>query len=522
MLKKIIAASSAVVIAATGLSMTAAAENDKKTEYKLPFELEAPTGVAVSSLNGADSQTSTQLSYSMNNSMSEWLGKYADSNSHDKTLEALKKDYGYDDLYINAQVDWAIDDKENGWHWSKYWDGEIFKDGEGREQWAGFGMDKDYKYQTSSWDCVAEGVNAETTNGTWALRGGIVHPDDPGESVWFYGNDDTVGVKSQLKDDQYTLKDTSEPGEKELVIDWTKHTAYFRVRWAITVCIDKEEGTVSRPVFSDWSESVGRGKDEVKAEPLTKETLKPPVITDLRYYEEEFNGYPQIACKLEVPDDLKNSISAVTANGGGITIEWEARVPDGEWVGLQGDGKITAGENVIALQNLAESIIKENSENGKETSGTVLKEGSPVELRARYYCNQYESYGGEFIGEIYTDYSPVLTFGTQEMSKTEESVAESSVEESSAEISKVEVKPDVGVKKDKAEKKDNKCSLCGFCPQPLGLCIFIWIAILVAVIIIVIVIIIVVKKSKKDDSAPAPDVTRSDDDKKAEDDKKEQ
>lgn len=39
-----------------------------------------------------------------------------------------------------------------------------------------------------------------------------------------------------------------------------------------------------------------------------------------------------------------------------------------------------------------------------------------------------------------------------------------------------------------AEKED-KCPICGFCPQPLGICIFIWIAIVVLIVVIVVVVI---------------------------------
>ena len=43
----------------------------------------------------------------------------------------------------------------------------------------------------------------------------------------------------------------------------------------------------------------------------------------------------------------------------------------------------------------------------------------------------------------------------------------------------------------------HKCSVCGICPvQPLGICLFIWIAIIVVIIIIVIVVVVVVKKKK--------------------------
>lgn len=489
MLKRLLAVSAAAVVAVTGVSLTAAAENENKSEKKLPFELEAPSGVSLSWLGGeSDSPTSVQAAYSMNNSMSEWLGKASDPNSHDATLEALLKDCGYNELWVNAQIDWAIDDKENGWHWTKYWDGETFTDSEGYEVRAGLGQDKEYHSRVSDWDEVEGMVYPQTQNDCWVLRSTSIYPDNPSDSEWFYGSEEKLGVKEQLKDDQYTLEELDpEEKSKKLVIDLEKHTAYIRVRWAVTM--RSEDWRSDSVVFSDWSEPAGYGKDAEKFEPLTKETLKPPVITDLRYYEDEFNGYPQIACKLEVPDDLRNNISAVVANGGEIRIEWEARVPDGEWVGLQGGMTVTAGENIIALQNLGEAIVEQNKENGENTTGTVLEEGSPVELRARYWCNQYEGYQGEEIGEFYTDYSNVLTFGTQEMSRTEEPVPESSIEESK--------EPEK--KDDKAAEK--KCGLCGFCPQPLGLCIFIWIAIILAVIIIVVVVVIVVTKNKKKDDS---------------------
>ena len=144
---------------------------------------------------------------------------------------------------------------------------------------------------------------------------------------------------------------------------------------------------------------------------------------------------------------------------------------------------------------LGQYLDEQNKKNGEE-SDLVLEKDSPVELRARYWVDQYNGYQGEYIGELYSDYSDVLTFGSQEMSKTlEESVKESSVEESSE---KTESQPEVK-NETKPETKEKKCSLCGFCPQPLGLCIFIWIAILVAVVIVIVVVILVVKKKKSGD-----------------------
>ncbi len=42
----------------------------------------------------------------------------------------------------------------------------------------------------------------------------------------------------------------------------------------------------------------------------------------------------------------------------------------------------------------------------------------------------------------------------------------------------------------------DKCSLCGFCPVPLGLCIFIWLAIILAIIIFVVIIIVATRPKK--------------------------
>lgn len=46
------------------------------------------------------------------------------------------------------------------------------------------------------------------------------------------------------------------------------------------------------------------------------------------------------------------------------------------------------------------------------------------------------------------------------------------------------------------EDTKDKCALCGFCPEPLGLCIFIWLAIAVAIIVILIVVVLLTKKKK--------------------------
>ena len=171
-----------------------------------------------------------------------------------------------------------------------------------------------------------------------------------------------------------------------------------------------------------------------------------------------------------------------------MRVYWEARVPGGEWIEQQAGDDITAGENIISLLFLGEYLANKNKENG-EDSDLVLEKDSPIELRARYFCDQSAISDTEAGQPFYSDYSEVLTFGSQEMSKTEQpSIAESSVAEETEE-SKSEPK--------KGDDETHKCSVCGICPvQPLGICLFIWIAIIVVIIIIVIVVVVVVKKKK--------------------------
>ena len=497
MIKKILAAAVSTIVVCAGLPLTAAAAPDTTTP-KLPFVLEKPTGAALQWLEGDDSFNTMKVVYSMGDSMCQWMTEESDSNSHEAMLEKLLKDYGLSELFVNAQVDWAIDDPVNGWHYTAYWDGETYTDEDGIKRWPGFGYDKDQQYRTGEWDILETLVYPQTVNELWIFRGREIYdldqlPEDVTReaaieaNLWFDGNDLIPGLKNQLKPDQYTLVETNpETHEKSILIDWKQHTAYVRVRWAITYC--KEDAPSRFVVFSDWSDTAAAGKDVEEFVPFTKETLAPPVISDLRYYEDEFNGYPQIACTLTVPEEVNKKMSQVVARGGNMWVEWEARIPGGEWVGLQGGSDVTAGEQVIALQNLAEKIISQNKEKGVSTPEVVIAANSPVELRARYWCNQYDSYQGEEIGEFYTDYSQVLTFATQEMSHTETSVVESSVVE---DVSKSENSTP------QKTEEEPKCKLCKNCPAPLGICIWIWIAIIVAVIVIVVVVIILVKKNKK-------------------------
>ncbi len=346
----------------------------------LPFELNAPENIAVSKTDG-DSPTTMQFTFSVPNDMCDFLYR----KEHSADLEAFFDDYSFSDLWVDIQVDWAIDDVDDpvsGWHFSEYWNG--------RDRF-GFGYDEEGRIRVSDWDCVSgASVPAETVGNIWLTRG---IPND------FRWNGDpeqgTPGVKDQLNPDQYTYDYDNE----ELYIDFTEHTMYMRARFAVTVRTESEDDVTDSFYYSGWSETVAYGKDAESAE-IDLSVLKAPVIKGLRLLDDEFDGYPVAAYTLEVPDELSELLPRLTVAGGTVNIEVEARVGGGEWVELQGDWIITSGELTASLRNLAEA------EGGIDT-------GAAIELRARYCVY---GYGDD---EYSTDWSNVITFGAGYCAETE-------------------------------------------------------------------------------------------------------
>ncbi|MBO7398027.1 MAG: hypothetical protein J6V10_02945 [Clostridia bacterium] len=443
MLKKILSA--AVIFA---LLLTMMTVFPQAAENGLPFELVAPAYVTARWMEGGDSPTSTMLTYSLSNEMTTFFKNKENAHLND-TIDQFMQNIGCDDIWMTIQVDWALDDVKDsvsGWHYTKYWDGD---------EYFGLGRDSEGNARYSEWDVVDGGIGntTGTVNDIWVARG------LPNDERWL-GNPEThtPGVKDQLKSSQYTYDEENE----ELHIDMSKHTLYFRMRFAVTV---RKNGEPDKYYFSDWSNTAGTGKDGEKFTPLTKADLAAPVITGLRMTDKDFNDNPVVAFTLTVPDKLMEDATKVEANGGTIVIEVWARVKgDPEFTELQGDWIIKAGEMESALFNLA------NDERPHVEKDTI------IELRCRYRYDQ-SNYYDEC---IYSDWSKTISFGTDDINQGSTQIVESTPDPDD---------PNQGGKK--------KCPICHFCPQPLGLCIFIWLLIILAIIIIIVIIVAVAKKKKK-------------------------
>ena len=436
---------SALMLASVPCFSAAAQNND---DTGLPFELSAPENVSILYMNGDDSDNTCEIHYSQNNSMSEWSSKVADPDTFDSTRETLAE-LGDDDLGITAQIDWSID-SEDDWHYNEDWETE--------------GYDADYHQHLGEWAFISCAYSNETAMSEWIFRG-MGNIDDPEDRTW-YGrhedSDDFDGWKDVLKEDQYEV--VKGDGESHAKIDFTKHTIYTRVRWLVTCRpLDGEDMHIA----SDWSEVAAVGKDAEAAEALKPGDIQPPVISDLKYTDEDFNGFPVISFKLDISDEFSAQIAQAAGTQGVIWLEVEARLQGKEdWVGLQGDFTLKSGEMKIALQALAEA------------EGEIAKD-TPIELRARYYCSQADQ------EDFYSDYSETLTFGSVDMAvEKEEEISE-------AEESAESEAPASSTESSEKETEEEESSF----PW--------WIIILIIIllIIIIVIIILVLKKKKEENKA---------------------
>ncbi len=419
-----------------------------RATVNLPFTLVAPKNVTITKADG-DSPTTMGFAFGITNEMNDFFVGY-DNAIIAGTLSSYLSSKGVtyaDEMWMLAQVDWALDDVEDavsGWHYNEYWNDAPL---------GGLGQDSDGKYHCSTWDVVDMAVDAsKTVTEAWLYRGF-------NEYDWL-GNENLVGLKDQLRSSQYTFENYNVDGDVTISIDWTKHTIYSRARFVVVLRKDEQPDSF---VFSDWSATVAYGKDAATAEPLEPGDVIAPTITGLRLTDEEFNDNPVVAFTLTVSDTLAAQKAQIAAANGTLRVEVEARVKGTtEWKDLHVAGEVTTGELTAALIYLAEP-------------GQVIPAGTEIELRARYLVGQA---GQE---DFYSNYSKVIGFGSDDISIADQGTTTGTGDAATED----------------AESAKQKCKICHFCPQPLGLCIFIWIAIIVAVLVVGAIVALVLKKQKE-------------------------
>lgn len=369
------------------------------SENDLPFELIPSKTVSMSKVYEDDS-TDMNFNYSMESDMIQFMQDCEDSDTKASIMSSL----GVEDLYICAQIDWALDDP-NGWHHTEYWD-----DNEATRHY-GVGRDDKGRERFCEWDIVSEGVYAQSNNECWITRY-AGNPLDPTEPRWNgkdYDEDNlhVNGMKDVLDPSQYTIVE-DEPGDGHITIDYNNHTLYARMRYVVTTSTPEYDGEgqvsgyTTNYLFSDWSDTAAYGKDAPTWTPPSADSIKAPAISNLTVSSEEFNDFPIVAYSLTVPEELSKDLTEVTARGGYVNILTEARVKGtNEWTTLQGDWEVKGGileSDILAI-------------NGHYKDGTPKKilAGTEIEFRARYSCEIRMEYNSEVVGEFYSPYSDILT-----------------------------------------------------------------------------------------------------------------
>ena len=251
-------------------------------------------------------------------------------------------------------------------------------------------------------------------------------------------------------------------GDDIYSFDVENHSLYIRCRyymeWEPIVKNEDGEGPGEKQSkFSDWSESAVFGKNTTQITPDEPTTYEAPVISDLKIVppgENEQNSHLEYVQTTPESVWMTGVYYLMKEEGQFEGLETQVSINGGEWIEF--DTADAGGDWCLW--------------NGGRTANNFdapINENSNVKLRIRFTGTHGPS-----------EWSNVLELnggGTQE---------------NPGETNKApEEKPPV-------DEKD-KCSLCGFCPVPLGLCIFIWIAIVVVVILVIVIIIVTLTKKKK-------------------------
>ena len=237
--------------------------------------------------------------------------------------------------------------------------------------------------------------------------------------------------------------------------DVENHSLYIRCRyymeWEPLVKNEDGEGPGEKQSkFSDWSESAIFGKNGTQIVPDEPTTYAAPIISDMKIV-------------LSMGDENSHiEYAQTTPESVWMTGVYYLMKEEGEFDGLETQVSINGGEWIeFSTADAGGDWCLWNGSRGAYNDDVPIEENSGVKLRIRFIGTHGPS-----------EWSNVLELnggGTQE-------------------------NPDDS---GKAPDEKDKCSLCGFCPVPLGLCIFIWIAIVVVVILVIVIIIVIATKKKK-------------------------
>jgi hypothetical protein len=269
-----------------------------------------------------------------------------------------------------------------------------------------------------------------------------------GELLWFT-YDDAVGkcegaIKSKKTDD----------GKRARVFDFDEHQLYVRARFAY---FDSESETSYCSAWSDVysvNDSFNKTDTGFSAD-LT--ALEPPFVSNAFYGVADGNNL--IYFDISLGNELANAAWAVKrAAGEDLVLKSQIRVNDGEWQYWSVEDELypyTTG--------LRAFMVDDDMLNGE------------LEFRC---CFSYDGNEDAGIEAFSTPWSKSII----RTADNSFSIVKSS-------------------DKNKEEPDAGKCSLCNICPQPLGVCAFVWLTLAVIAVLIALIIVKAIRRGKKNTSS---------------------
>ena len=349
--------------------------------------------------------------------------------------DAFYEKYGLYSFTMSMQYDVSLDDEEH-WQYNEEWDVNYYTNGhvEGYPYVTiGDSMMEDFEF---FWLTYYEGPDSDTFK--------------PYQSAILTERFDA----GDYEEDIYSF-------------DVENHSLYIRCRYYMEwETYDGETVGEKQSKFSDWSESAVFGKNSTQMIPETPTTYEAPIISDLKIIlPGEYDSNSHLEYIQTTPESvwMTNIYYMMTGDGQFNGLETEVSINDGEWITF--DTADSWGDWSIS-----------NTVRGAFNDDVPIEEDSHVKLRIRFTGTHGPS-----------EWSNILEVnggGTQEFPK----IKNPAKEETPAEMIETPVEDIV---------TEEKCSLCGFCAVPLGLCIIIWIIIAIVLILVVVILIIVATRKRK-------------------------
>ncbi len=306
---------------------------------------------------------------------------------------------------------------------------------------------------TPEWDTYYGAPDPDEATATQAVRSELFekvtifdlysYPDS-------YGKISNAVIRRDVPDREYTFNN--------FYFDYENHSLSVRCRYYMSwEPYDGETIGDKQSKVGEWSDVAVFGKNGNNIMPEEPENLEAPVISDLKYIQpgesQELGYFTYIQ---STPEQVWNAgiYYEMTGTGEFEGLETEISVDDGDWqpyttVNSWGDWCLWNGERVVSFEE------------------PKIAADSNAKLRVRFLGTHGPS-----------EWSNVIDLnggGTQEIS-----------EETAKDADNIPT-----------TENEEKCGICGFCPKPAGICIFILIAIALAVILIVIIATKAVASKKK-------------------------